>query len=112
MGDRGAHRMARPVTAVRALRAFILGAVIAAFVLAVILADRTEAPAATHVDTSADRVAAMLDANDCWVGEGPKGVIPGHSVVDLGAGPEYVSSDVGFAIWLDGKPGRLFGFCR
>ena len=96
----------------RALRAFVLGAGIAVFVLAVILADRTTAPAPTHVDTSADRVAAMLDANDCWTGEGPKGVIPGHSVVDLGSGPEYVSSDVGFAIWLDGKPGRLFGFCR
>ena len=62
--------------------------------------------------SDADKTAAMMRTHHCWSGEGPQGVIPGHAVVDLGAGPEYVSSDVGFAIWLDGKPGRLFGFCR
>ena len=100
------------MTALRILRAFVLGLAVGTFVLAAILADRTEAPAAAPHESPADRVAALMVAHDCWTGEGPKGVIPGHSVVDKGAGPEYVSSDVGFAIWLDGKPGRLFGFCR
>ena len=100
------------MTALRIARGFLMGAVLAVFVLAVILADRTEAPAAAPHESPADRVAALMVAHRCWSGEGPQGVIPGHAVVDLGAGPEYVSSDVGFAIWLDGKPGRLFGFCR
>jgi hypothetical protein len=91
---------------------FALGFGIATFILAAILADRTTAPAQPAPNTDADRVVAMMDAHHCWSGEGPQGVIPGHAVVDTGAGPEYVDSKVGFAIWLDGKPGTLSGFCR
>jgi hypothetical protein len=51
--------------------------------------------------------------HDCWTGEGPEGVIPGHAVITNQKGvTKYVKGDRGFAIWLEGAPGTLHGFCR
>lgn len=52
----------------------------------------------------------LIAANACWVG-GTGHPIPGHAVVDTGAGPELTTSDVGFHIMLDGAPGVLYAFC-
>lgn len=56
-------------------------------------------------------VTDLIADNGCWTGEGPADVIPGHSVVDVGNGPELALSDVGFGIWLDGDPGKVYAFC-
>ncbi len=64
---------------------------------------------------AADRVAVLVESHDCWTGPSPHGddVIPGHAVVALpGGAPRLLSSRVGFAIWLDGRPGTLHAFCR
>lgn len=57
---------------------------------------------------------AMIREHACWSGEGPAGVIPGHAVVQMpdDAEPSYVESQIGFDIWLKGKPGRVLAFCR
>ncbi len=64
---------------------------------------------------AASRVARLVESHDCWSGPSPYGdtVIPGHAVVTRpGGSARYVSSKVGFAIWLDGAPGTLHAFCR
>lgn len=53
----------------------------------------------------------LIATHGCWASGGPDDVIPGHAVADVGNGPELVTSDVGFGIWLDGDPGQLFAFC-
>ena len=48
----------------------------------------------------------------CWSGAAPAGAVPGHAVVTLpGRRPALVPADLGFAIWLDGRPGVLHAFC-
>lgn len=65
----------------------------------------------TFVNQAADQ---LIVKYDCWRGDdGPKGVIPSHAVFMLPGQPvRYGSGDVGFDIWLHGKPGVLFAFCR
>ena len=63
----------------------------------------------------ADPVDTLMSTHHCWAGEAPldrRGVVPGHAVFTLpGAEPRLGDSRVGFDIWLEGKPGRLHGFC-
>jgi hypothetical protein len=55
----------------------------------------------------------LMEEHKCWTGEGPEGVIPGHAVITNQEGvTKYVKGDRGFAIWLEGAPGTLHGFCR
>lgn len=59
------------------------------------------------------QAASLLAEHDCWTSNSPTGVIPGHAVYTLpGRGTTYGPASVGFAIWQDGKPGILHGFCR
>ena len=54
----------------------------------------------------------LIERHGCWVGDAPADVIPGHAIVSLpGEGARRVASDVGFGIWLDGDPGKLWAFC-
>ena len=64
--------------------------------------------------TVVDPVASLLQTNDCWHGQAPAGVdVPGHAIVTLpGQAPRLVRSQVGFDIWLEGRPGQLHAFCR
>lgn len=67
-------------------------------------------------DTRYDHLHSLIGSYECWTGPAPlnhdgQPVIPGHAVVDLGSGPEYVASDIGFGIYLDGDPGTLYAFC-
>jgi zona occludens toxin (predicted ATPase) len=65
-------------------------------------------------DTTESAASAMVREHGCWTGAGPIGVTPGHAVVRLpnDIEPSYVDAKVGFAIWLDGKPGDIIAFCR
>ncbi len=75
---------------------------------AVVTAERPPRP------TVVDPVASLVRANACWYGQAPADAgIPGHAVVTLpGQEPRLVRSQVGFDIWLEGRPGRLHAFCR
>lgn len=67
-------------------------------------------PAATDW---AARAAELVAENDCWTGEAPADVIPGHAVVTTpGRPPHLAPAARGFAIWLDGAPGTLHAFCK
>jgi hypothetical protein len=64
-------------------------------------------------EQGADRATRLVERRDCWTGEAPAGVVPGHAVVTLpGERAALVPAEVGFGIWLDGDPGRLHAFCR
>ena len=77
-----------------------------------VIGDSAATPAPT-VDDGSDRVTRLVERHDCWTGEAPGGVIPGHAVVTLpGERAALVPAEVGFGIWLDGDPGRLHAFCR
>lgn len=76
-------------------------------------------PAAVQVEPSQpaapspSRVERLIERNDCWADDAPKDVIPGHAVVTLpGQDPKVAHADVGFAIWLDGRPGTVHAFCK
>lgn len=73
---------------------------------------RTEAEAAAaHLRT----LLAGTAGKDCWTGQAPAdNPIPTYAVVtrEGAARAAYVPAQVGFEIWLDGKPGTLHGFCR
>lgn len=77
--------------------------------------DATQPPP-QEVVTKQSRSDRLFEKHDCWNGEAPKDVGPfgpGHAVVTLpGHKAQYVSADVGYGIWLEGKPGTLHGFCR
>src|SRR5262245_43571178 len=59
------------------------------------------------------RAERLLAEYACWSGQVPAGqAAPTHAVVTLpGERAELVDAEVGFAIWLDGAPGVLHGFC-
>ncbi len=59
------------------------------------------------------RVDELIAAHDCWSGDAPDPtVIPGKAVVTLpGAEPALLPADVGFEIWLEGRPGTVHAFC-
>ncbi len=61
-----------------------------------------------------DPVATLVQKHGCWTGQSPPGVgVPGHAIVTLpGQAPRLVRSQIGFDIWLEGRPGRLHAFCR
>jgi hypothetical protein len=54
-----------------------------------------------------------MEGHGCWSDAAPAGAPdPQHAVVTLpGESPRVVPADVGFGIWLEGKPGTLHGFC-
>ena len=64
--------------------------------------------------TVVDPVASLVQTYGCWHGQPPAGVgVPGHAIVTLpGQAPRLVRSQVGFDIWLEGRPGQLHAFCR
>jgi hypothetical protein len=77
----------------------------------------TEAPdlpeTAAPTPERRSRAERLLAEYACWTGEIPAGrAAPTHAVVTLpGERAELVDADTGFAIWLDGAPGVLHGFC-
>lgn len=74
------------------------------------------APVADVMDTRPGIAAAptaLLEAHDCWTGEGPEGVIPGHVVTQHGyQGPAAVGRALEQI--FDGADHGLtvYGFCR
>lgn len=80
------------------------------------LTDDPTDSAPVAVDPEVARVLRLVDEHDCWSGPAPadmKDQIPGHAVVTLpGRHAQYLSSDVGFAIWTGEREGRLHAFCR
>lgn len=67
----------------------------------------------------AQSVEDMLAAHDCWTGEAPAGVVPGHVVVTLvgESEPTYggpqLTGRVLAQLFEDGPVvGRVWGFCR
>lgn len=98
----------------RLMRLVGLALVTVAFV-ATIATNASEARSEYASVPSGPSVSDVMAEHDCWSGEAPadmKGKIPGYAVVDLGDGPAYVNSKIGFDIWLEDRPGKLFGFCR
>lgn len=63
-------------------------------------------------DPGPSRVELLIARHECWAGEAPSDVIPGHAIVTLPGGrPRVMLSDVGFGIWLDHNPGTVHAFC-
>lgn len=59
------------------------------------------------------RVEQLVESHHCWTGAGPEGVEPTKAVVTLpGQKAQVRSADLGFKIWLEGKPGVVHAFCR
>lgn len=84
--------------------------------VALVVVDSTHdaAPASSRsVSYAPSRVERLVTSHDCWTGTAPDpAVIPEHAVVTLpGERSAYVSSEIGFDIWLHGKPGLLHAFC-
>jgi hypothetical protein len=73
----------------------------------------TTAPETTAPRQKRSRAERLLAEYACWTDEIPAGQsVPTHAVVTLpGQRAELVDADIGFAIWLDGAPGVLHGFC-
>lgn len=72
------------------------------------------APSETRAARAAVRVERMLQEHRCWSGAAPAGAPePRHALITPPGDqqPGLVSANVGFAIWLQGKPGTLHGFC-
>ena len=78
-----------------------------------VLTAPTTAPETTAPRQKRSRAERLLAEYACWTGEIPAGQsVPTHAVVTLpGQRAELVDADTGFAIWLDGAPGVLHGFC-
>jgi hypothetical protein len=59
------------------------------------------------------RVDELVADHGCWTGAAPDPtVIPGSAVVTLpGREPALVPADIGFEIWLEGRPGTVHAFC-
>lgn len=87
-----------------------------------------ETPAATapaHASTPEDgargpaelrearQVRRIVRSEGCWTGAAPAGAaLPSRALVTLPGGrPRLVRDTVGYAIWLDGRPGTLHAFC-
>jgi hypothetical protein len=59
-------------------------------------------------------VQRLMDEAGCWTSATATDahVMPGSALVTLpGGDPELVDPDIGFAIWLEGRPGVLHAFC-
>lgn len=70
------------------------------------------APSMDRLDPAQVQADRLIAESDCWTGEAPTGVVPGHAVVARPGGmPRLVSADVGFGVWLDGDPGTVYAFC-
>lgn len=98
----------------RALVMPVLGTLAFAWVTLLVgspVVDVGQAPRVPNLNSPAQ---ILLHTHDCWAGKSPYGsLIPGHAVFALpGHEPRYGRSQVGFDIWLNGKPGILYGFCR
>ncbi|MDR7254745.1 hypothetical protein J2X46_003743 [Nocardioides sp. BE266] len=67
----------------------------------------------TRAEREAARVSALLEDHDCWSDAAPVGSPePHHAVVTRpDQRPRLVDASVGYAIWLEGRPGTLHGFC-
>ena len=95
------------------------GALVASSLLATPATVRAPAVSAaqTATDTRAGReaarVSALVEEHGCWSDAAPVGAPePQHAVVTLPGGkPRLVDASVGYAIWLEGRPGTLHGFC-
>ncbi len=67
-----------------------------------------------HHDVTKSAVERLIKRHHCWTSSDrhDPNQIPGHAVVTLpDRAQHYVDAKVGFAIWLDGKPGELHAFC-
>lgn len=62
----------------------------------------------------AERTEALAERNHCWTeSTAPQDVVPSKALVTLGeGGPHVVKADIGYDIWLEGRPGTLHAFCR
>ena len=69
----------------------------------------TSAPGPAEESSRAER---LLAEYGCWTDETDGRPVPTHAVVSLpGERAALVDADTGYAIWLEGAPGRLYGFC-
>lgn len=95
---------------VNALRSIGLGTVVAVSIMVVEISSAPE-DVTYQPSPVEDRVASLVAANDCRVeGLGPD-VIPGHAIADIGAGPELVTFDQGWAIYEGTATGVLYAIC-
>ena len=93
------------------LGAFVAGAAAATAIVPSLLG--FELTPTDYREPPPTRVERLIERHDCWTERAPGGVVPARAVVTLpGERPRTVSADVGFAIWLEGAPGRLHAFCR
>ena len=103
-----------------AVAAFAAGQGICSAVLPAALhaSDDQARPAARvrAVDPQVARVRHLVRSHGCWSGPAPADMrdrIPAHAVVTLPRHrAQYLSSDVGFAIWTGKRAGTLHAFCR
>lgn len=104
------------------VRAGLLSAVLTGAVSLAVAAGGSSAPTdaaplapPTRAPTPAAvlRVDELIADHDCWSGAAPDPtVIPGHAVVTLpGEEPALLPADIGFEIWLEGRPGTVHAFC-
>jgi hypothetical protein len=69
----------------------------------------TSAPEPAEKLSRAER---LLAEYGCWTDETEGRPVPTHAVVSLpGERAALVDAGTGYAIWLEGAPGRLYGFC-
>jgi hypothetical protein len=78
-----------------------------------VVTEPTTAPETTAPRQKRSRAEKLLLEYACWTGDDPTSqAVPTHAVVTLpGQRAELVDAWVGFAIWQDGAPGVLHGFC-
>jgi hypothetical protein len=74
--------------------------------------EQVTVPATPEPRQQKSRAERLLAAYGCWTGDAEGRPAPTHAVVTLpGERAELVDADTGYAIWLDGAPGELHGFC-
>lgn len=55
----------------------------------------------------------LFEQHECWTDDGAEHPIPaGALVTKPGGEPRVYPADVGFRIWLEGRPGTLHAFCK
>lgn len=69
-----------------------------------------------YTEAQESRVDRLFREAHCWTGDqapktkDPMG--PAHALVTRNNKTKVVDASIGYAIWLEGAPGTLHGFCR
>ena len=112
-------RNRKPLTARRAVRKGLVNAatVTAGLALSFVFLTPPVKTAQPVMTDPAPTAASLVAENDCWTGEGPEGVIPGHVVITMDGQPTLGGSRMtgkALAQLFDGADHGLtvHAFCR